>query len=134
MKVVNIAIIVLVVAILLFLLFGCMNKPIEAFMPENFEDYIEGTVTTSNVNMSHKEQELFEDLKSNKLSTEEITDLVKGGVLTEKLVEKFLTKLNARVEDKSSDVVTAPSSRESNEDDSGIEGFTDGNTEFAQPL
>lgn len=45
--------------------------------------------------MTKKEQELFEDLKNNKLSDKEITNLVKTGILNEVLVEKFLAKLDA---------------------------------------
>lgn len=50
---------------------------------------------TKGGDMTKKEQELFEDLKNNKLSDKEITNLVKTGILNEVLVEKFLAKLDA---------------------------------------
>jgi hypothetical protein len=79
--------------------------------------------------LSSKEQELFEDLKENKLSTEQITDLVKGGVLTEKLVEKFLNELNVPVEENVKEV-DIPSKK--NKKDDEIEGFTVGGSFFAK--
>jgi|APGre2960657404_1045060.scaffolds.fasta_scaffold69839_2 hypothetical protein len=45
--------------------------------------------------LSKREADLFEDLKSNKLSEKEIVNLVKTGVLNEALVEKFLSKLDS---------------------------------------
>jgi hypothetical protein len=45
--------------------------------------------------LSKRETDLFEDLKSNKLSEKEIVNLVKTGVLNEALVEKFLSKLDS---------------------------------------
>lgn len=52
-----------------------------------------------NGEMNKKEQELFEDLKNNKLSDKDITNLVKTGILNEALVEKFLAKLDATAAD-----------------------------------
>ena len=43
---------------------------------------------------SSHEMELFEDIKKNKLSNKEIDSLVRAGILTETLVERFLTKLD----------------------------------------
>lgn len=139
MKVVNIAIVALITIIVVFMVFGCMNQPItenfenmqEPFdhPPENFENYAsDGTLT-------QKEKELFQDLKENKLSTEEITDLVKGGVLTEKLVEKFLAELNAQIDDGS-----VPESFDIKEpftasaDVPEVEGFMNGGSSFASAL
>ena len=45
--------------------------------------------------LSKREADLFEDLKTNKLSEKEIVNLVKTGVLNEALVEKFLSKLDS---------------------------------------
>ncbi len=43
--------------------------------------------------LTPQEKELFEDLKNNRLSEEDIKTLVQNNVLNEKLVEKFLDKL-----------------------------------------
>jgi hypothetical protein len=45
--------------------------------------------------LSKREADLFEDLKTNKLSEKEVINLVKTGVLNEALVEKFLSKLDS---------------------------------------
>lgn len=94
---------------------------------------VPSSVGGASPSLTDKENELFQDLKENKLSTEQITDLVKGGVLNERLVEKFLSELNAHVDDntpKASGISALPVEK----DESGIEGFTCGGTEYAQPL
>jgi len=83
----------LFVSIILFLYFGCTCTKAGI---ERFE------VNPSSIDksdLSSKEQELFQDLITNKLSTEQITELVKGGVLTQNMVEKFLDKLDANLYD-----------------------------------
>jgi hypothetical protein len=45
--------------------------------------------------MSREEVALFEDLKSEKYSAQEIDRMVAEGVIDQKLVEKFLTRLDA---------------------------------------
>lgn len=64
--------------------------------------------------LNTKEQELFDNLTKNRLSDKEIEKLVRAGILTENLVEKFLSKL-----DKDADPVTKP-------DLGGLEGFASG--------
>lgn len=54
-----------------------------------------GAMTAEKGEFSKREMDLFEDLKSNKLSDKEIVNLVKTGVLNEALVEKFLSKLDS---------------------------------------
>lgn len=100
--------VVLIIAIFLFTTFGCTCK--RTLFTEGFEDAekadakkaetdavpvkkAEEPVKKADADLSSKEKELFEDLKENKLSDTEITKLVKAGVLTDKLVEKFLEKL-----------------------------------------
>jgi hypothetical protein len=47
------------------------------------------------LSMSREEVALFEDLKSEKYSAQEIDRMVAEGVIDQKLVEKFLTRLDA---------------------------------------
>lgn len=77
--------------------------------------------TDVSTDLTKKERELFEDLKDNKLSTEQITDLVKGGVLTEKLVEKFLSNLKS-----------TSTEEEVHTTDEHVEGFIVGGSMFAK--
>lgn len=134
MNYVNLAIVILLILILIFLLFGCIQFK---FTTEHFsatEEFDDQPVD----DLTQKEKELFEDLKDNKLSTEEITDLVKGGVLTEKLVEKFLAQLNVQVEDdptpSKKDSKTVKPKASEDETDTGIEGFMSGASQFARVL
>lgn len=132
---VNIAILVLLVLIILFLLFGCIKFK---FTTEHFSTTVADDDEGFS-DMSKKEKELFEDLKENKLSTEEITDLVKGGVLTEKLVEKFLAQLNVQVDDEpvvatsGKEKTKKKATKEETEDDQ-IEGFMSGSSQYARVL
>jgi hypothetical protein len=56
-----------------------------------------GAATTSasseRVELSKSEQELFDSLKENTMNEDQVQELVKRGVLNERLVEKFLAKL-----------------------------------------
>lgn len=89
--------------------------------------------------MTPKEQELFEDLKNNKLSEKEIMSLVKSGILNEVLVEKFLAKLDASAaEIRSEDAQlqeTVPLSGDkaasAAKADAAIEGFCSGGYGYA---
>jgi 6-phosphogluconate dehydrogenase (decarboxylating) len=83
--------VVLVLLIVGFTFFGCACK--RHFFREGFEDVKTETEEVSSKDMTEKEKELFENLKENKLSDVEINKLVKAGVLTDQLVEKFLEKL-----------------------------------------
>lgn len=81
--------------------------------------------------LSKKEQELFEDLKNNKLSEKEVMNLVKTGILNEALVEKFLAKLDATAEDLAAEDAqmrteskTGSGSKTAAHDDEVIEGFS----------
>lgn len=96
----------LVISILLFTFFGCACKK-TPFHMEGFADAaaaVEKPKTPSdptdadadvdmNAPLTPKEKELFEDLKENRLSENDIKTLVQNNVLNEKLVEKFLNKL-----------------------------------------
>jgi hypothetical protein len=72
--------------------YGSPFPPTSAYaMYERFEvkgPEIKGDGFTSN------ERELFEDLKNKKLSNDDIKRLIKEGVLTEVLINKFLKKLD----------------------------------------
>lgn len=125
---VNLAIIILLILIVIFLLFGCIQFK---FTMEHFSATEEDALD----DLTEKEKELFEDLKENKLSTEEITDLVKGGVLTEKLVEKFLSQLSIAVEDDPTPVASSSKKKKKEEDeDEQIEGFMSGASQYAKVL
>lgn len=131
--------ILLLIGIISFVVLGCVN--IIPF-PEHFEvsskkkkddskkkdDEEEGgDVEQMSAELTPRERELFEDLKDNKLTNEQIGELVSGGVLTEKLVEKFLDQLN------SAPVDDAPSSASKKKaakiadpvpEEDAVEGFT----------
>ncbi len=84
---------VLLLSVIGFTYMGCSCKRMQW---ENFEDAKskeEPDTPVSAGDLSAKEKELFENLKENKLSDDEINKLVKAKVLTEDLVEKFLEKL-----------------------------------------
>jgi hypothetical protein len=118
---------VLLVSLVAFIVYGCMNMKTEHFTTTTDDKKEENKeeVKTETSDLSPKEQELFEDLKDNKLSTEQITELVKGGVLTEALVEKFLLQLDAPVD-------TVSNTDEKNEEkEDFIEGFTSTGNRYA---
>jgi PBP1b-binding outer membrane lipoprotein LpoB len=82
---------VLLLSVLGFTYMGCSCKRLENF--EDAKKESDEVVSTKPADLSAKEKELFENLKENKLSDDEINKLVKAKVLTEDLVEKFLEKL-----------------------------------------
>lgn len=84
----------LLVFTFIFIFFGCSCSQ-KSVSVERFEVNVDPLDSSE---LSSKEQELFQDLISNKLSTDQITDLVKGGVLTQKMVEKFLQKLDVNMD------------------------------------
>lgn len=119
---------VLVIAILGFTFFGCScwRKPfgVEGFtddtkVKEDTKKTEEVSVSDPNLPLSPQEKELFEDLKNNRLSEDDIKTLVENNVLNEKLVEKFLNKL-----------VPADGSAEEEKEDF-VEGFTSVGNTFA---
>jgi hypothetical protein len=94
---------------------------------------------TFQAELDDKEKELFEDLKENRLSNEQISELVSGGVLTERLIEKFLNQLNVTPEDgketTTSSTATKPTTTtttSSNEEEFTIEGFSANQSMFAK--
>lgn len=50
---------------------------------------------SSGSDLTLKEKELFEDLSNNKLSEEDIMKLVNAGVINDKLIQKFLSHMDA---------------------------------------
>ena len=93
--------VLLVIGILMFVVLGALEptQPVTAQVPqpyvyERFE--AGGSPTNTNVSdgFTSNERELFEDLKQNKLSNDDIKRLIKDGVLTEVIINKFLKKLN----------------------------------------
>jgi FtsZ-interacting cell division protein ZipA len=154
MTIANVLVLVLIIALIAFLMFGCINitYTVEDFkdmaaskkdkdVDDDDEDDVPSIGSRKDVgdaSLTAKEKELFEDLKNNKLSTDEITDLVKGGVLTEKLVERFLSQLNAQVDDVPAPPVSSSSSNSKKAskatkdvEDDVVEGFQCGEKEYA---
>lgn len=83
--VIKILIAILAVALISLVLFGCYCKK---GMREGFEmekEQLDG--------LSDEERELFKDLKDNNLDDAKIQDLIKGGTLTEEVVDKFISNL-----------------------------------------
>jgi hypothetical protein len=112
--------VVLVVAIFAFSFFGCScwktKLAMEGFEVEKPVVPVKPAMPAKPVDpkapLTPQEKELFEDLKNNRLSEDDIKTLVNNNVLNEKLVEKFLDKL-----------------ADASEMDSTLEGFTSvGNT------
>ncbi len=88
--------VVLIAAILAFTFFGCScwAKVGPKMSMEGFADApSKDTPVDSSAPLTPQENELFEDLKNNRLNEEDIKTLVQNNVLNEKLVEKFLDKL-----------------------------------------
>lgn len=94
----------LIALILVFLFLGCSCKKVSY---ENFESG--DAEEFDGAELSQRELELFNDIKENKLSTEEITELVKGGVINEQLVEKFLQRIDQNLDDVSEQLTSGPS-------------------------
>lgn len=101
--------VLMVIGLIFVVIYGCMS--FSSLSQEHFttnnststttekgDDEEEDTPAASST-LTRREKELFEDLKNNNLSTEQIGELVSEGVLTEKLVEKFLTQLNITPEE-----------------------------------
>lgn len=129
MKCLNIVIIALLVILIASLWMGCTK------IQWSVENFAGSEETAETFGMTEKEKELFEDLKDNKLSTQEITDLVKGGVLTEKLVEKFLAELSTQVDDSPIEKMAVKSETVDTfanpESEAPVEGFMNGEPEYA---
>ena len=51
--------------------------------------------TKNEMKLSNKEQEIFTDLLNNKLTDGNIDSLINSGILTENMIEKFLTKMKS---------------------------------------
>lgn len=73
----------LLVAIAIFTFLGCSCRG----RWEKFE------TAAGSGDLSPKETELFEDLQADRITDTKLTELIKSGVLNEKLVEKFLNKI-----------------------------------------
>jgi len=88
-ELVLIAISLVLLLVIVYLVYrGC------ACMREGFEGE-EANADIPALEMSREEVALFEDLKSEKYSAQEIDRMVAEGVIDQKLVEKFLTRLDA---------------------------------------
>jgi hypothetical protein len=74
--------ILLLLSIIAFVWMGCS---VRGLVHEGFEAN----------ELRPKERELFEDLKNDKISKEEMTKLVKSGILNEELINKFLKNLDS---------------------------------------
>jgi hypothetical protein len=143
-------IVLLIIGIIFFVMFNCMNysgSGQEHFETKSKSDKKDTEKKKDDDTDSHDdpqgdlsptEKELFEDLKNNKLNNEQISDLVSGGVLTEKLVEKFLAQLNITPDESPAEHTSStmnkkkeskrlPDPKEDAEEEFVVEGFT-GNT------
>ena len=87
-------VLLLVIVYLVYRGCACMR---EGFEGEEAEKAAAGTANADipALEMSREEVALFEDLKSEKYSAQEIDRMVAEGVIDQKLVEKFLTRLDA---------------------------------------
>lgn len=106
----------LLVSIFVFIFFGCAcwRKTKEGFAdakkkePETKKNE-EGDKPKEEKpkGLTPQEKELFEDLKNNKLSEDEVKTLVQNNILNQELVEKFLDQLSASdtLADEPTDVV-----------------------------
>jgi Na+-transporting methylmalonyl-CoA/oxaloacetate decarboxylase gamma subunit len=96
--------ILLSISLLVFVMFGC-RRTTERFTDAEVDAESEPAPTvapsttaapkksTASATLSAKEQELFSDLMNNKISDDDVKSLIKEGFLNEKMVEKFLEKL-----------------------------------------
>lgn len=94
----------LVVSILIFLIWGCVCRVPRIPFFEGFKDAEDASKDDKESSyfksdskrsaLTPAEQELFEDLKSNKLKDSDINKLIQKGTLTEETIEKFLMALN----------------------------------------
>lgn len=88
----------LLIAIVLMTVFGCRCRM------EFFEDgagtdaAAEADKDVAEVMLTKKEAELFEGLQLGKYSEAQIKDFMKSGVLNEKIIDKFLSKMTAAAE------------------------------------
>lgn len=85
----------LLIAIILFTVFGCRCRM------EFFEGDMEATdapEADTTEPFSKKEAELFEGLQTGKFSENQIKDFMKSGVLNEKIIDKFLSKMTKSAE------------------------------------
>ena len=89
-ELVLIAISIVLLLVIVYVVYrGC------ACMREGFEGEEAANADIPALEMSREEVALFEDLKSEKYSAQEIDRMVAEGVIDQKLVEKFLTRLDA---------------------------------------
>jgi len=91
--------VILICLTAIFLYRGCFCR---AYTQESFAN--------EDMEMNEEEEELFQDLKANKYSAEEIDDMVAKGVIDQNLVEKFLSKLDTfeAIEDEESEPEPEP--------------------------
>jgi|APGre2960657404_1045060.scaffolds.fasta_scaffold00312_6 hypothetical protein len=85
----------LLIAVILFTVFGCRCRM------EFFEGDMEATdapEADTTEPFSKKEAELFEGLQTGKFSENQIKDFMKSGVLNEKIIDKFLSKMTKTAE------------------------------------
>jgi hypothetical protein len=76
----------ILIGILMFVVLGSLNV--------SYEMFSEPAASASASFLTEKELELFQDLKHNRLSDEDIKQLIKDGVLTDILIEKFLKRID----------------------------------------
>lgn len=78
----------LVFIVLVIIAMGASSTPMQVVPYERFTD------SKSSEKFSAIEEELFADLKNNKLSNKDIQKLIVDGVLTDTMVDKFLSRIS----------------------------------------
>lgn len=104
-----------------YIFFTCRCN-VEKF--ENGDEEEEEFADSADADLNAKERQLFNDLKSGKLSDEEIQEFISNGELTEKMVEKFLQQIDTQGDDDDEDKPAAakPAANAAAEEVEGFEG------------
>ena len=88
--------VLLIIGILVFVVMGSLGATdaYERFEDTNGAAIASNSSSNSGDDLTTNERELFEDLKQNKLTNDDVKRLIEQGVLTENLINKFLKKLD----------------------------------------
>jgi hypothetical protein len=85
MKLLAVLNVIIILAVLLVIAIGYGRRDDVSHVPVGYEHFSD---------MSAQEEELFEDLKQNKLSEQDIKKLIEEGMLNDSTIDKFLKKLD----------------------------------------
>jgi len=64
--------------------------------------------STGGETLNSKEKELFDQITSNNMSGEELNKLIAAGIVTEKMIEKFLNQLDMNTDQEMSEEKVEP--------------------------